>query len=185
MRIIALVLLASLPLSLMAQKKGELNWPAMTVDPSTNLITYSAVPEVANVEAAELYDRAIGWIKGYYKNYAEKLRKSDRDAGEIEVFGRFPIFAYDKKGVKTSSRQGLVQYTMTIRFRDGRYKYEVSQFNLKASSYQPLELWLDREHHEAQNHSYYLTDIDAEMTAMLKSMKEAIAAPPAENKDDW
>ena len=180
-----MMLLASLPLSLMAQKKGELSWPAMSLDPNTNLITYSGVPEVSNVPATDLYDRAMTWIKGYYKNHAEKLRKFDRVAGEIEIFARFPIYAYDKKGVRTTSKQGLIQYSMTIRFRDGRYKYELTRLNMKASSNQPLEPWLDREGHDARNHSLYLTDIDTELTTMLKAMKEAIGKAPSVPNDDW
>ncbi|MDP6909197.1 MAG: DUF4468 domain-containing protein [Flavobacteriales bacterium] len=185
MRIIALMLIASLPFSLFAQKKAELSWPAMNLDPKTNLITYSEVSEVAGVPSADLYDRAMGWVKGYYKNYAEKLRKNDRDAGEIEIFGRFPIFAYDKKGVKTTSREGLIQYTLVIRFRDGRYKYTLNKLNLKDMSYQPLELWLDRDHHNARNHSFYMTDVDLELNEMLNKMKAAIAAPPDAGEDDW
>ncbi|MGB1316850.1 MAG: DUF4468 domain-containing protein, partial [Flavobacteriales bacterium] len=117
MRILTLVLLA-LPLSLFAQKKGQPTWPELNIDAKTNLISYSEVPKVEGASAAELYDKAYGWLKGYYKNYAEKLRKSDKDAGLIEVFARFPIYAYDKKGVKTASRQGLIQYTLTLLFKD-------------------------------------------------------------------
>ena len=185
MRILALVLLAALPFSLMAQKKGELSWPEMKLDPSTNLITYSDVPEVAGVSASDLYDRAFKWGGEYYKNFGEKLRKQDKEGGEIEIFARFPIYAYDKKGNITTSRQGLAQYTLTLRFRDGRYKYTVTDLNMKDKSYQPLEKWLDREDPNAENHSYYLTDIDAEITTTIKSMTEAIAKDPEKAGDDW
>ena len=185
MRILALVLLAALPFSALAQKKGELSWPAMELDPSTNLITYSGVPEVAGATAADLYDRAFKWGQDYYKNFGEKLRKQDKEGGEIEIFARFPIFVYDKKGVKTTSRQGLAQYTLILRFREGRYKYTVTKLNLKEQSYQPLEKWLDREDPNATNHSYYLTDVDAEITATIKSMTKAIATDTKKAADDW
>jgi len=157
----------------------------MELDPSTNLITYSGVPEVAGATASDLYDRAFKWGQDYYKNFGEKLRKQDKEGGEIEIFARFPIFVYDKKGEKTTSRQGLAQYTLTLRFRDGRYKYTISNLNLKEQSYQPLEKWLDREDGDAENHSYYLTDIDAEITAIIKSMTEAIATEEKKAADDW
>ena len=185
MRILAFVLLAVLPFSLLAQKKGELSWPEMKVDPSTNLITYSDVPEVVGVSAQDLYDRAFKWGQDHYKNFGEKLRKQDKDGGEIEIFARFPIFVYDKKGVKTTSRQGLAQYTLTFRFRDGRYKYTITKLNLKEQSHQPLEKWLDREDSNAANHSYYLTDVDAEITATIKSMTKAIATDATKAADDW
>lgn len=179
------MLIAALPFTVSAQKKGELTWPEMNIDPSTKLITYTDVPEVAGATATELYDRAFKWGQDYYKNFGEKIRKQDKEGGEIEIFSRFPTFAYDKKGVKTTSRQGLVQYTLTLKFRDGRYKYTVTDLNLKAQSYQPLEQWLDRDDVDAENHSYYLTDVDAEITATIKSMIEAIATNPKKTTDDW
>lgn len=185
MRIIALLLMAILPSTLMAQKKGELNWPPMNVDATTNLITYTDVPEVAGVSAGDLYDRAMAWGNEYFKNFAEKIRKQDKENGELEIFARFPFFAYDAKGVKTTSRQGLAQFTLTIRFRDGRYKYTVTDLNVKAQSYQPLEPWLNREDPNAANHVYYLTDIDAEIQATVASMKEALAKTAAKGSDDW
>lgn len=185
MKYLIWMLVASIPFSGFAQKKNELSWPEMNIDPSTNLITYTDVPEVAGASAQELYDRAFKWGQTYYKNFGEKLRKHDKEAGEIEIFARFPIFAYDKKGNKTNSRQGLAQYTLELRFRDGRYKYTVSKLNLKAQSYQPLEQWLDREDSNARNHSFYLTDVDAEITETIKSMTQAIATDPEKESDDW
>ena len=185
MKISALMLITALPFTVLAQKKGELTWPEMNIDPSTKLITYTDVPEVAGATATELYDRAFKWGQDYYKNFGEKLRKQDKEGGEIEIFNRFPIFAYDKKGVKTNSRQGLAQYTLTLRFRDGRYKYTLTDLNLKSTSYEPLEPWLDPESPNAENHSYYLTDIDAEITETIKSMTEAIATDPKKATDDW
>ena len=177
-------MLLALPLSLLAQKKGQPTWPELNIDAKTNLISYSEVPKVADATAPELYDKAYGWLKGYYKNYAEKLRKSDKDAGLIEVFARFPIYAYDKKGVKTASRQGLIQYTLTLLFKDGRYKYEITKLNLKEKSYQPLEKWLDREDSNARNHAFYLTDIDAELKDVVASLKKAMTATE-KAEDDW
>lgn len=185
MRIFALLLLTAVSFTASAQKKGEIVWPELNVDPSTNLITYSEVPEVAGVSAGDLYERAMTWIKGYYKNYAEKLRKYDKESGEIEVFARFPIYAYDKKGVKTTSGQGLIQYTMTLKFKDGRYKYEITNLNHKAVSYEPLEPWMDREDGDAENHAHYLTDIDTELKAVIASMKEAVASSGKSGGDDW
>lgn len=181
-----MMLIASITTGAFAQKKkDELSWPAMELDSKTNLITYSEVPEVASVSAGDLYDRAMKWGNDHYKNFAEKLRKQDKEAGEMEIFARFPFYAYDKKGVKTTSRQGLAQYTLTILFKDGRYKYTVTDLNFKASSYQPLEAWLDREDPNAENHSYYLTDIDAEIRETIKSMKDALASGGDKSEDDW
>lgn len=168
----------------MAQKKNQPTWPELNIDSKTNLISYSEVPKVDGIAAADLYDRAYEWLNGYYKNPAEKLRKSDKDAGEIEVFARFPIYVYDKKGVKTASRQGLVQYTLTLLFKDGRYKYEITKLNHKSTSYQPLEKWLDRDDPNAMNHAFYLTDVDAELKDVIASLKKAMSTTE-KAEDDW
>ena len=76
MRILALVLLAALPFSALAQKKGELSWPAMELDPSTNLITYSGVPEVAGATAADLYDRAFKWGARLLQELRREIKKA-------------------------------------------------------------------------------------------------------------
>ena len=185
MRITTLVLLMALPFGLMAQKKTEPTWPPLTIDNKTNLIHYTEVPEVPGVKAPDLYDRAFEWAKGYYKNYAEKLRTQDKEGGEMEIFARFPVFAYDKKGVKTTSTQALIQYTLTLQFKDGRYKYEITKINRKGQSYQPLEEWLDREDPDAVNHAFYLTDIDAEIKGVISNMKSALAASPDKGEEDW
>lgn len=179
------MLIASIPFVSSAQKKkGELSWPSMKVDAKTNLITYSEVPEVPGTKD-ELFDRAMKWGGGHYKNFAEKLRKQDKAAGTMEIFARFPFYAYDKKGVKTTSRQGLAQYTLTIMFKDGRYKYTITDLNFKATSYQPLEAWLDRDNPNARNHSFYMTDIDAEIVKTIESLKKAMASAGEKSEDDW
>jgi hypothetical protein len=70
-------------------------------------------------------------------------------------------------------------------FKDGRYKYTITDLNLKATSYMPLEPWLDREDANAQNHSYYLTDIDNEIREVIKSMKEGLASAGDKSSDEW
>ncbi len=180
------MLIASIPFGAFAQKKNkELSWPAMELDAKTNLITYTGVVEVKGADANELYDRTMKWGNDHYKNFAEKLRKQDKAAGEMEIFGRFPFYAYDKKGTKTTSRQGLAQYTLTILFKEGRYKYTITALNYKASSYQALEQWLDREDPNARNHSFYLTDIDTEIRNTIKSMQDAVATSGGGGEDDW
>ena len=185
MRFLTFLLLAALPFGVAAQKKSDPVWPSFNIDSKTELISYNEVPEVSGATASELYDRTMKWGSDYYKNFGEKVRKQDKEAGEIEIFARFPIYAYDKKGVKTASQQGLIQYTLTILFKDGRYKLENTKLNHKEVSYQPLELWLDKADPDAVNHAFYLTDIDAEMKTVISSLKAALADSGDAGGDDW
>lgn len=173
--------------SAFAQKTKLPEYPPMPVDKDSKLITYEGVGKVDGTSAGELYDRAFEWVKGYYKNPMEKLRRQERENGEMEVFARFPIYAYDKKGARTTSQAGLMQYTMTLQFKDGRYKYTITNLNVKATSNQPIDGWLtDKENDpNADNHVYQLIDIDNELNALIKDMTEKIAAKASKDGDDW
>ena len=182
-----LIALVSNFLPALAQKGKEPAYPNMPVDEETKLITYDGVGKVDGVAAGDLYDRAMDWAKGYYKNPTEKLRRQEREKGELEIFARFPIYAYDKKGEKTTSQAGLIQYTMTLQFKDGRYKYTITDLNMKASSHQPIDSWLLEKDKDpnADNHVYQLNDIHNELTGLIKDMIGNIAAKPGSGGDDW
>jgi len=187
MKALMFLLITVVAMPAMAQKTKELPYPPIPVDEKTKLITYEGVGKVDGVSAKDLYAKAIEWVKTYHKNPTEKLRKQDEANGEIEIFARFPIYAYDKKGVKTTSNAGLIQYTMTLQFKDGRYKYTVTNLNLKSQSYQPIDSWFtDKENDtNADNHAYQLADIDIEINAMIKDMLHKVAAKEDKKGDDW
>lgn len=182
-----LITLTILSMPAMAQQSKLPEYPPIPVNKDSKRITYDGVGKVDGKSSGELYDRAFEWMKTYYKNPMEKLRKQDRDNGEMEIFARFPIFAYDKKGAKTTSQAGLIQYTMTLQFKDGRYKYIITNLNMKATSNQPIDAWFtDKENDpNADNHVYQLIDIDNEMNVLIKDMTEKIAAKASSGGDDW
>jgi hypothetical protein len=184
-RLVTVLMLAIITAPAFAQKNKLPEYPNMPV--SEGLITYDGVGKVDGASSGELYDRALEWVKGYYKNPMEKLRKQERENGEMEVFARFPIYAYDKKGVKTTSQAGLLQYTLTLQFKDGRYKYTITKFNVKATSNQPIDTWLTDKDNDpnADNHVYQLIDIDNEITTLIKDMTAKIATKAAGGGDDW
>lgn len=184
---LTLIMLAMMSMPALAQKSKLPEYPPMPVDKDSKLITYDGVSKVDGKSSGELYDRAFEWVKGYYKNPMEKLRKQDRDNGEMEVFARFPIYAYDKKGAKTTSQAGLIQYTLTLQFKDGRYRYVITNINLKATSNQPIDGWLTDKDNDpnADNHVYQLIDIDNELNTLIKDMTEKIAAKASSGGDDW
>jgi len=158
---ILFLLVATMSIPAIAQRSKPLPYPAMKVDETTKMITYEGVGKVDGVTA--------------------------KDNGEIEIFARFPIYAYDKKGEKTTSNAGLIQYTMILQFKDGRYKYLVNGLNLKAQSHQPIDSWLiDKDKDpNADNHAYQLRDIDLEINALIKDMLQNVAKKQEAKGDDW
>lgn len=172
-------------LTSMAQGKKGVALPDLPVDDRSKLITYSEVVEVSGASAKDLYDRFMEWGKTYHNGFAGKLRKNDAEAKSAEVFANMRYFAHDAKGQKTTSLIGLIQYTLTIECKEGKYRFKISDFNVKASSYQPLEKWLDANDPDAANKAYYLTDLDVEINTMIADMKKAMKTNGTPKKDDW
>jgi len=167
-----------------AQKK-KIQIPEMPMDNETQLITYTDKAEVAGASAPDLYDRAYNWGKGTYKNYAEKLRVQDKENGRIEIFGRFPIYAHDKKGNITTSKAGVIQYTLGIDIKEGRYRCKLSKINLRSASYVAAEKWLDAFDQNAANNAYKLIDLDAHILELLAGLNKALQTSPKASDDDW
>ena len=51
------------------------------------------------------------------------------------------ISSKDKKGVE--SFDGMVAYTLTLNFKDGKFKYEISRIHWKQASYYDVSKWMD------------------------------------------
>lgn len=168
-----------------SQKTPQTTAPTMPVDPETKLITYSSVVEVPGVAPAELYKRCEAWMMAYYKNPTEVIRERDTASYKIVAKPRFRIANETLEGnAKTDA--GLVQYTLTVAAREGRFKYTISEINWKQASYFPIERWVEQKDRYKQN-NYYLYQTDSVMErgvipALEKAMK---TAPVKSNKDNW
>jgi hypothetical protein len=166
-------------------QKNKVQIPEMPLDEDSGLITYADKAAVDGATASDLYDRAYNWGKGHYKNYAEKLRVQDKENGRMEIFGRFSIYAHDKKGAVTTSKIGLIQYTLGIDLKEGRYRYNLSKINQKAASYTAIEQWLDGSDDNASNNAYKLIDIDNHIQELLSALNKAVKTAPKAAEDDW
>jgi Domain of unknown function (DUF4468) with TBP-like fold len=125
-----------------AQKEVPVTPYPVKIDSITKLITYEGVVEVSGIPAAQLYKRINGWFYAFYKNPSEVIRENDSVKFSITGKPRFRLNSPPSKdAVKNES--GVVQYTITVVARDGRYRYELTSFNWKQTSYYACERWLD------------------------------------------
>ena len=169
-----------------AQKKPEPVAPALNIDSVTKLITYEGVLEVKGVDASTLYRRTVDWFNSYYKNPAEVIRENDSVKLKITGKPRFKISnPADKTGVRTDA--GVVQYTITVAAKDGRFRYEISEFNWKQNSYYPCERWLDRTSQNWSPAYYdYLGQVDVTANQVIKELHKALSiAKSVKDRDDW
>jgi hypothetical protein len=181
------VVLIFLATALSAQKAKTFSYevPQLPVNEDSKLITYGAVID-EKASKDELYKRTMNFMKSNYKNTAEVLKTQDETPGEIEAVHRFKIFnPANKEGIKTDA--GLVSYTMTIKLKDGKYKYEVSKINWKQTSYYSVEKWMDKSSPSYQsNYDYYLMQMDEQIKELEEKLKAAMKIPSVqEKKADW
>ena len=156
------------------------------VDPITKQITYEGVVDVKGVTAKTLYERALEWFKSYYKNPSDVIRENDESGNKIMGKARFKISnPPDKSGLRGDA--GLVQYTITLAARDGRFKYEILEFSWKQASVYPCERWLEKDAAGYQPvYNDYLIQLDSEMNDVIAKFKDFIShEKQVKDKDSW
>lgn len=167
---------------LLGQKDVVYVMPDLPVDETTKLITYK---DVVNEKGSpqELYDRAMDWVKTYYKNTAEVIKSSDREKGVIELRSSVKIHNVMKDGSKVY--KNIVYYNFKIECRQDRYRYTITDFNEKAAAAAPIEIWFDQKHSRWQPSWYgYLNEIHENIQAMIISLQDGMLPKPVVT-DDW
>jgi hypothetical protein len=159
--------------------------PQLPMD-NTNKITYEEVVDVPGKSADQIYKKIVAWYSGYFKNPSEVIRENDSTKKSVTGKPRFRISnPADKEGTKSDA--GLVQYTITIAAKDGRFKYTLTDFNWKGNSYYPCEKWYDTalpSHTPAMDE--YLRQTDNYAKSTIDNFKSAIMTDKVvKSKDDW
>ncbi len=174
--VLAVLLLSGLDL------KAQVVNPPVPVDPDTKLITYKEVVNVAG-NPNELFIRAIEWINTQYKNPADATKVRNPATGLIEIIHRIELTALDK-GVTHPA--GVVDYSMKLEMKEGRYRYTITNFNYKDLSRQPIEIWL-----KTDDKGYkpvwedYLKQVDEFTRKLIESLKLGMLPPVPKKADDW
>ena len=147
------------------------------VDEETGLITYK---EVVNEEGTkqDFFNRAVGWINSFYKNPVDVTKVRDPESGIIKGLHRFKIKNTDKDGNQLDA--GVVQYRFVLEFKDGRYRYTLTEFVLRQASKIPVEKWLNKNDPQSKS---YLKQIDKFAQNWIASLKQGMQ-PKVEKKDD-
>lgn len=94
---------------------------------SGNSIQFDGVIKTdTTMDAKKLYSMAIEWFATSFNNSKAVLQMQDKEAGII--VGK-SVFSIESKGnVLMSSTYHNVDYTIKLYFKDGRFKYELSDF---------------------------------------------------------
>lgn len=159
-----------------------INVPNLPIDPDSQKILYRAVME-ENGDPGYLYNKAMEWFNYYYLNPTSIFSIQDKVNGKIEGTGRMPIYYFDQHGNRMNG--GVIVYTIRLEFKDNRYRYTLTDFNLKGASRYPIEKWLntaDPAYNPQWNN--YLYQVDTTMQHLTSTLIEKMK--PVEVKtDEW
>ncbi|MDO9255758.1 MAG: DUF4468 domain-containing protein [Bacteroidales bacterium] len=182
MKIIVLNIIASILMLGSLSVNAQNSEVKMPVDPETKLITYKEVVTVAGTPS-ELFNRAIEWINKQYKNPADATKVRDQASGIIEIVHRIELSKIEKGATLVAGR---VDYSMKIELKDGRFRYTITNFNMKEISRQPFERYmnkLDKSYIPAWDD--YLKQVDDFTRKLIESLKQGMQAPAPKKPDTW
>ncbi|HNW68887.1 MAG TPA: DUF4468 domain-containing protein [Bacteroidales bacterium] len=155
---------------------------AVPVDEDTKLITYKDVVQQEG-DKDKLYKTAIAWVNANYKNPNEVTSIREPENGKLVLNHRFKITNVDKKGLKTDA--GVINYTLKLEFKPGKYRYIFTDFTLQATSKFPLERWLDKNDPQYKPEcEVWLYQVDTTVNGIIKSLKKGMV-PKVDKPDEW
>ena len=153
------------------------------VDDQTGKIMYRDVVE-GEGDKKVFFIRAVEWINQYYPNPFQVTRTRDADTGEIEGLHRFRVTNTLDDGTEVDA--GTVQYEFLLQFKDGRYRYTLTEFALHQGSKIPAEKWLDTSDPVYEvRWKNYLEQIDQFATDWIDSLKEGMKPEVEVTEEEW
>ena len=166
-------------------KTAEVVIPEMPISKTTNLISFKGKNSIAESYKELLFNRALEWANKYYKNPGDVIREKDLAKGVIVIKARYRISNEpDKEGTVTNA--GNVMYTMTIEFKDNKYRYEISSLNWMQRSAYPIERWMDKDSPTFLNvYAHYLNQTREVIAELETSFNDAMGNKMPPEDDDW
>ena len=163
-----------------AQDQDSVSFP---IDDDTKMITYQEVVQ-AEGAANELFFRAVTWMNDYWDNPRGIIEKQDRMNGVLIARPRFDIKKEKQEGLKIQS--GRMAYILKMEFKDGRYRYTISDIKLLKTSPFLLERWINPEsRYYDQRDPEKMRIIAIEIQQVIDSMKKGMQKEEEKSDDDW
>ncbi len=177
------LLLLLLPGISTAQEKQDTTLEGIVPLDADGMITWQGVVEVKNAGKDSLYVKAIAWINKRFPNPASVTTTRSPESGLLE--GSYSIrLTDDHKGAKVPSK--TITYKIKLEFKDGRFRYTFTEFNLKTTSRFPLERWLDKNgpYYDLNNRDYLL-QVKIHMDEMVLSLSDFMTKPGKAAEEEW
>lgn len=173
---------------------GQEKLLSLPFDSITNKITYSQIVLLdSSAKQTELFVKAREWFSKTYKSSQDVIQMDDKESGII--IGKALLNVYYKTlGITFNS--GYINYTIKFSVKDGKYKYEISDFyhtggyinGHKQPDGGPCEK-LFQNKKGVNGNSYertyekYLIEMDDEIKDLIYDLKLSMASKL--NLEDW
>lgn len=154
-------------------------------------ITYTEVVQVdSGTTKSELYNRVMAWINKVYKSPKSVIHTNDKESGEVtlKALFDFPQGGFGPGG----SFNGVIKYSMSVYLKDGRYKYEITNFIHESTTYPPYSLELLVNGNPHSNRLKYFTtyyekakEKAKEYARQLSESLKSAMSNPSPQTDDW
>jgi len=95
------------------------------IDSETGTYTSEQIIKVDNITRNQLFDNAMEWVALNYKSAQDVIQYSNKESGKIICKGAFPTNLFMKTG--------HINHTLTLEFKEGRYRQIFSNFSYYSS----------------------------------------------------
>ena len=107
---------------------GQTNTPNLPIDSLSGKITYTEVVYVDSLaNKQELFSRAREWFAKAYKSSTKVIQMEDKESGKLVGKALMKVYFKERIGNRYLPG-GYINYTISIYIKDGRYKYEITDF---------------------------------------------------------
>jgi hypothetical protein len=132
-------------------------------------IMYTGVVQVdSSLTKAELFNRAKAWIATEYRSANAVIQMEDKDAGILIGKGIF-VVSWSTTLIKNLSTN--VPHTIKLLFKDGKYKYEITDLLYKDDSGRSLDL------RRSGVSKKFLYAVNEEVLSTIRSLESAMSKP--------
>jgi hypothetical protein len=170
------------------------------VDTITELIAYEDVVIQDESYYDSLYIRAKRWIHTKWGVPFAKRKRDKKNNDELYVndvlYEKFKVKVVAPLVVRynkySKSEYGQLQFTITMRFKDGKYKYTITNLThllpetsiKKDINYVYMEFYMKSERNIV-TYDRFLRAADGSIQKMVKDMRKFMREPPEIDEDDW
>jgi hypothetical protein len=163
-----------MPLFMLAQQDA----PTIPLDDAGKIRYAEVVNEPGS--QSDLFERSITWINKEYKNPFSATTTRDFNGGKIIIEQVFQVNTVSDSGTIINSD---VKYKMTIRFKEGRYRVEMTGFSLKKAPRTKAEEWMNKS--SEYYNPKYLKQLDDFARGKIESFIDGMKPPKKYKEEDW